>query len=345
MITDDTLREGLQTPGISFTIEEKLKLAKIISESGVKRALVSYPSAHRSEVEITEKIVKENLFSEIYALGRTVISDVDTIAETGANISLHLPFRLENLDKVKDAIAYASRKDRKLEVAVVDVMHHSDKEILDLVRMVSDAGADVVQLPDTTGSGFPARIRSVVRLVKSIFDIEVEVHCHNDIGGAVSNTIAGIEAGAEFADATIFGMGERNGIADTASLVSLLETQDIATEIDLVKLEKAYDAVLQLILDKIGYDFFIDSRPVYGKNTVINTAGTHAAFSDVFSGGGVSVNVYTGKAMIREVLESRGRHINEKSLPELVSLIKDEAVSSGRALSIEKILKMAEEFQ
>jgi 2-isopropylmalate synthase len=345
MITDDTLREGLQTPGISFTMEEKLKLAKIISESGVKRALVSYPSAHRSEVEVTERIVKEKLFSETYALGRTMTSDIDTIAETGANISLHLPFRLENLDKVKEAIIYASKKNRKLEVAVVDVIHHSDKEILDLVRMVSEAGADVVQLPDTTGSGYPARMRSIIRLVKSIFDVEVEVHCHNDIGGSISNTIAGIEAGAEYADSTIFGMGERNGIADTASLVSLLEAQDIATEIDLVRLEKAYDSMLELILEKIGYDFFIANRPVYGKNTVINTAGTHAAFSDVFSGGGVSVNVYTGKAMIREILESRGKHVDDKSLPALVDLIKDEAVSSGRTVTIEKILKMAEEFQ
>ncbi len=345
MITDDTLREGLQTPGISFTIEEKLELAKIISQSGVKRALVSYPSAHRSEVEVTERIVKGKFFSETYALGRTLISDIDTIVGTGANISLHLPFRLENLDKVKEAITYASRMDRKLEVAVVDVIHHSDKEILDLVRMVSEAGAEVIQLPDTTGSGFPARMRSIIRLVKSIFDVEIEVHCHNDLGGAISNTIAGIEAGAEFADSTIYGIGERNGIADTASLVSLLEAQDLSTGIDLVKLEKAYDGVLELILKKIGYDFFVANRPVYGKNTAINTAGTHAAFSDVFSGGGVSVNVYTGKAMIREILESKGRHVDDKSLPALVNLIKDEAVSSGRAVTTEKIMKMAEEFQ
>ena len=345
MITDDTLREGLQTPGISFTTEEKLNLARIISESGVKRALVAYPSAHSSEVEVTEKIVKERLFSETYALGRTVISDIDTIVDTGANISLHLPFRLENLHKVKEAINYASRKDRKLEVAVVDVIHHSDKEILDLVRMVSEAGADVIQLPDTTGSGFPARMRSIIRLVKSIFDVEVEIHCHNDMGGAISNTIAGIEAGAEFADTTIFGMGERNGIADTASLVSLLEAQDIATEVDLVKLENAYNSMMKLILEKIGYDFFVDNRPVYGKNTVINTAGTHAAFSDVFKGGGFSVNVYTGKAMIRDILESNGRSLDEESLHKLVKLIKDEAVNTGRTVGPEKILKMSEEFQ
>lgn len=345
MITDDTLREGLQTPGISFTVEEKMELARIIAQAGVWRALVSYPSAHKSEIEVTEKIVREKIFRETFALGRTLTADIDTIYETGSNISLHLPFRLDNLDKVKDAIKYASKKGRTLEVAVVDIIHHSDKEILDLVRMVTEAGADVVQLPDTTGSGFPSRIREIIGQVTSNFDVEIEVHCHNDLGGAVSNTIAGIEAGAQYADTTIYGIGERNGIADTVSLVSLLQTQNKATEIDTVKLKKAYERMLELILDKIGYNFFIDNRPVYGKNTLTNTAGTHAAFSDVFTGSEVSVNVYTGKAMIRGLLESKGKKVDDESLAAIVNIIKDEAAGTGRTLTVERIMKIAEEIQ
>lgn len=344
MITDDTLREGLQTPGISFTVEEKLKLAQMISEAGIRRALVSYPSAHKSEYSVTKEIVRKKLFEDTFALGRTVISDIDSIFSTGANISLHLPFKLENLDKVKEAIKYASRKERKLEVAVVDVINHPEKEILDVVRMVVEAGAHVIQLPDTTGSGSPSRIRSIIRGVKSVFDVEIEVHCHNDMGGAIASTLAGIEAGAEYADATILGIGERNGISDTASLVSLLEEQEIQTGVDLSNLRKVYDAVLNLILKKIGYDFFLDNRPVYGKNTLINTAGTHAAYSDVFTGQGVSVNVYTGRSMIRDILRSHNVSLSEDSLGKLVSQIKDEAVSTGNIVKVDRIIKISEEY-
>ncbi|MCL4341980.1 MAG: hypothetical protein M1431_07800, partial [Candidatus Thermoplasmatota archaeon] len=170
MITDDTLREGLQTPGISYSIDEKLKLARLLSEAGIRRALVAYPSAHSSEFYAAKRIVELGFFPETFALGRTVPSDIDAICETGSNISLHLPFRLEKLDQVADAIRYASKKGRTLEVAVVDVIHHTDKEIMDLTRMVVDAGANVVQLPDTTGTGNPSRIRSIIRMVKSVFD-------------------------------------------------------------------------------------------------------------------------------------------------------------------------------
>lgn len=344
MITDDTLREGLQTPGLSFTRDEKLRLARVISEAGVRRALVSYPSAHISESTVTEEIVRAKLFQETFALGRTVVSDIDAIVETGANISLHLPFRLENLDKVREAINYASKKGRKVEIAVVDVINHPENEILDVVRMVVEAGADVVQLPDTTGSGSPTRLRSIIRQVKSVFDVEIEVHCHNDRGGAVANTLAGIEVGAEYADATVLGIGERNGIADLASLVSLLEAQGIQTGVDLPKLRNAYDKVLDLVLNKIGNDFFTDNRPVYGRNTMINTAGTHAAYSDVFNAHGVSVNVYTGKAMIKNILKSHGKSLSDDSLAKLVEMIKDEAVSTGKTVTVDRIIKMSEEL-
>ncbi len=344
MITDDTLREGLQTPGLSYTVEEKLRLARMLSEAGIKRALVAYPSAHSSEFNTARKIVESGLFSQTFALGRTVISDIDSIFDTGSNISLHFPFRREKLDQVAEAIKYASRKGRVLEVAVVDIIHHTDREIMDLTRMVVNAGADVVQLPDTTGTGNPERIRSIMRMVKGSFDVDVEVHCHNDLGGSVANTLAGYEAGADHLDTTVLGIGERNGIADLASVTSLLRSQGIDTGVRIEKIKAVYDYMTDLILEKIGPDFFLDNRPVFGKNTGINTAGTHAAYSDVFSGSGVSVNVYTGKAMIRDILQKSGVDVPEEKLPLVVEEVKNESVETGRTITVDRILKIAGEF-
>ncbi|MGC8609489.1 MAG: hypothetical protein ACP5UV_06445, partial [Thermoplasmata archaeon] len=92
MIVEDTLREGLQTPGFAYTVDEKIIMAKELASAGIKRALVSYPPAHLSEYEVTKRIIDDHIFDEVYGLGRTVKEDVDMIAETGANISLHLPF-------------------------------------------------------------------------------------------------------------------------------------------------------------------------------------------------------------------------------------------------------------
>ena len=134
-ISDDTLREGLQAPGIAFTRSEKLKLASLVSAAGIKRALVSYPSAHVSEVEVTKEIVRANYFNEVFGLGRTLKEDVDTIYSTGANIALHLPFIIERLGEIEEVIRYASNSDRIVEVALVDVVQYSTEDLVSFINL------------------------------------------------------------------------------------------------------------------------------------------------------------------------------------------------------------------
>ena len=344
MITDDTLREGLQTPGISFTFNEKLKIATMLHAAGIRRGLVAYPSAHSSEVEITRKIVEERLFDETYGLGRTVKKDIDLIESTGANISLHLPFHLDGLDEIVEAVRYASRKGKLVEVAVVDIVQFSENELVKISKKISDAGADVIQLPDTRGSATPRKMKSLISSVIRNLDARVEVHCHNDHGGAVANSVAGAEVGADYVDTTIYGLGERNGIADTVSTISLLRDEGFGIDVNLKELGKLYEYLLELIFQKIGPTLFVNNFPVFGKNTTIHTAGTHAAFSSVFKGSNFSVNVYTGRSMIRNILDANGIQLEDIKLEKLVNRIKNNAVESGRAVSIKEIVKMSEEI-
>ena len=340
MIKDDTLREGLQAPGMAFTIEEKLKLASLLKGAGIKSALVSYPSAHESEVAVTKKIVEQNIFDEVFALGRTTRGDVDTILRTGANIALHLPFKIDDISSVYDAVKYASNSGKKVEVAIVDVIDFSLEDIEKLVRGLRENGADVIQLPDTMGKGTPEKIRRVVNFVRGITDAEIEVHCHNDSGSSIANALAGIEAGADHVDTTIFGIGERNGISDTASLVSVLSSMDVPTGIIVPKLMAVYDYLKALIVEKIGIGFFADNFPMYGKNVKIHTAGTHAAFGDVFVGNNFSVNVYTGRNMLKNILRSEGLAVDEGKLKVLMDLAKGRSVESGKPISLIELKKM-----
>ncbi len=344
MITDDTLREGLQTPGFSFTIDEKLKMAEILGNSGITRALVSYPSAHISEEEITRKIVERNYFKEVFGLGRTLELDIDKIYSTGANISLHLPFTLEDMDSILKAVRYASSKGRIVEVGLVDVTRFTDKELISLATKVSEAGADVIQLPDTKGLATPSRMRNIVELVKKNVSSMLEVHCHNDNGSSVANALAGIEAGADYVDCSIFGIGERNGITDLASIVSILELEGQKTGVNIKSLLKCYDFLHDLILEKIGPSLFDANFPVFGENTSVHTAGTHAASSRVFTGSKYSINVYTGKHMIKNILRTLNIDIPDDMLTKLVGMIKDISVSTGKSVNVEQISKMCREL-
>jgi 2-isopropylmalate synthase len=344
MITDDTLREGMQAPGMAFTVDEKVKIAKIISTCGIKRALVAYPPAHVSEVRATERILADHIFPETFALGRAMREDVDSIAETGSNISLHLPFRMEKLDEAIDAVKYASTKGRIVEVAVVDVMKNDIRDIIRIARLVSQAGADVVQLPDTTGTGSPKKIRSLFSEAKASLDVEIEAHCHNDMGAALANSYAALEGGADHIDATVYGIGERNGITDLASLSAILESEGISTGIKESAVREAYKQILDVILIKAGERFFVRNFPSVGENVSTNTAGTHVAFSDIFTASGMNFNVYAGKSMIRRVLDFSGMKADDQEVRNLLYAVKDRSADEGKCVKVDEILKMAGEI-
>ncbi|MCL4334145.1 MAG: hypothetical protein M1290_00775 [Candidatus Thermoplasmatota archaeon] len=340
IITDDTLREGLQTPGIAFTRFEKLKLASLISAAGVKRALVSYPSAHVSEVEVTREIVKANYFKETFGLGRTLKDDVDTIYSTGANIALHLPFTNERLDEIEEVIRYASNLDRIVEVALIDVVRYSTEDLFRIMKKIIESGADVIQVPDTMGTASPKSMKETIKRIKKNFQVEIEIHCHNDFGGAVANSISAIEAGAEILDASVLGLGERNGIADLGSVNALLKKEGYNTEINEYNLKVLYDYVIELVMSKVGSDHFLNSFPVFGKNVDISTAGTHAASPGVFESKNYSVNVYTGRAMVKQILKSEGIIIDDESLSKLVKRVKDLSADTGKAITRKEIIEM-----
>ncbi|MEM0150646.1 MAG: hypothetical protein QXT18_02485 [Thermoplasmata archaeon] len=340
MLVDDTLREGLQSPGMSFKIEEKLKLAELISKTGIKTAIVSYPSAHSSEIIVTKEILKRKYFSEVFALGRTIIEDIDIIYDSGANISLHLPFEIKNSEKIFEAIKYASKKGKLLEVGLVNITEYNETDLIKLAKKIEENGADRIQIADTLGSATPKFIYKIIKGLKEQVSIPINVHCHNDVGLAVTNAISAIDAGANFVDTTIFGIGERNGIVDTITLSTLLMKEGYSIRIDTDALLKAYEYLESLIYEKIGNISFLNNFPIYGKNTRISTAGTHAAFEKVFKKNEYSINVYTGRNMIKNILQNNNIKIDEQKLATLVKKIKDVVVETGKALNENDIINM-----
>jgi len=343
-LIDDTLREGLQSPGISFKIEEKLKIAELLGKAGIESAVVSYPSAHWSEKKITQEIINKKYLKNVYGLGRAIKKDIDEIFNTGAHIALHLPFKYDNLDNVIEDIKYSLKKDELTTVALVDVVTNKSL-ILDILKKLDEIGLKKVQLPDTTGNANPKFMRDLIKeAMKSIKNnIDIEVHCHNDYGLSVSNCLAAIEEGASSVSVTVYGIGERNGIADLYVMYNALKKEGYKLDLVEERLLDLYEYVGELILNKIGYKFFFYNFPIVGINTKTMTAGTHASFLSVFSQDIFSVNVYAGRSLIKKILEKYGVSLNEEKLNSLVEIVKNISVNEGRALTYDEVLKLSKE--
>lgn len=331
----------MQAPGIAFSPSEKLNLAESISKCGIQRILFSYPSAHHTESETLKELCNRKLFREAYGLGRAIRKDIDLIYATGAHISLHFPFKYDSLDEVYDSVRYAVSLGRKVEISVVDITQYETGKLMKIVNNLAALGVDAIQLPDTMGRATPRLVYNVVKEAKKQKDALIEVHCHNDRGLSLANAIAGMEAGADHVDATFLGIGERNGITDMLSLCRVSEEYGLEEKINLKSVEDFSRKFCDLILQKAGNNFFTNNIPNIGQNTEVHTAGTHAAFSQVFSGSHYSINVYTGRSMLENILKNGGLTLEKDKMFILMERVKDRSAAEGRVIGTQEVLEEA----
>ncbi|MHB1470386.1 MAG: hypothetical protein ACYCSA_01840 [Thermoplasmataceae archaeon] len=344
MITDDTLREGMQAPGMSFSIEEKKQLSRKIADCGIERILLSYPPAHKSEWEIAKYVSSKNIFKRVYGLGRAIRKDIDNIYSTGCHISLHFPFVYDDLEDVFEAIKYAVSIDPYTEVSVVDITQYKLNDLVKIIMRLSDIGVETIQLPDTMGKSRPRSIGEIVREAKKTSDSKIEVHCHNDQGFSLANAIAGIESGADFVDTTFLGIGERNGITDALSMAQYLMDNGFMDKTSLERMRKLSEEIRDIVVKKAGISFFMNNIPNIGNNIITHTAGTHAAFSGVFGGENFSVNAYTGRSMIKRILASYKLDLGEEKLSRLMDTLKTRSSDEGRVIPTDEIIEEARKY-
>jgi 2-isopropylmalate synthase len=316
-----------------------LTIFDLLSKAGIKRFVAGYPSAHRSESEALSLMVKKKIGS-VFGLGRTLRRDVDAIYETGANIALHLPFHSYDLSEICDVIRYADRKGRDLEVALVDISSYEPTEATRIARAIFESGADVLQIADTTGKCAPKKFYEYVKKIRQTTGAkDISVHCHNDLGLAEINSYEGIRAGATIASTCVFGLGERNGIADLARLASAFSTDGYLTRITVDNLRAAYDYLSKILYKKTGIQLMDDRIPIFGSSLGQVTAGTHARES-TFRFDSANLNVYCGKNLIRSVLSKFIHEIDEKALTLVVERIKDKSSTVGLCVKDEDALEI-----
>lgn len=235
-IADCTLRDGEQQAGIVFTAQDKIDIARALDDAGVHEIEAGTPAVSSDDFEAVSAIAQMGLKARVSALSRARASEIAQVAQTGAwAVRLSLPIgdlqrtkklRLSNADYL--ALAIEMTETAKANgLAVIFSPFDTTRADEDFLREVLGElsrrqTVDRVRLVDTVGVGTPGMIRHLVRLMRESCDMELEIHCHDDFGLAVANTIAGALAGAEHLSVTVNGLGERSGNAALEEVVVAL---------------------------------------------------------------------------------------------------------------------------
>ncbi|MCP8310420.1 MAG: 2-isopropylmalate synthase [Candidatus Methylarchaceae archaeon HK01B] len=284
-LLDSTLREGEQSPGVSFTVHQSLQIAWMLDYFGVNAIEIS-PIVSPSHKESCRRIVKAGLGADIIVHVRALPKDIDVALDCDARwiamyhsvSDIHLKYKLrvsreETIRRAVGAVEYAKSHGLRLRFTMEDASR-SDPEFLNRIcKEVAEAGADRIGLPDTLGILRPQGMYNLVRAVREVVDTPLDVHCHNDLGLATANSLAGIEAGADQIHVTINGLGERVGIAPLAEVVMALKL------IYRKKMKVKQDLLSELsnLIERYTGVRTPESKPIVGENAYKHKAGTHVA--------------------------------------------------------------------
>ena len=294
-IFDTTLRDGEQSPGASMNTAEKLRLATQLESLGVDTIEAGFPAASDGDFEAVAEIARKIKTAEVAALARTSVGDINRAWEAIqsaakpkihtfiATSDIHLEYKLrmsrdEVVQEAVNAVSYAKTLTPEVEFSAEDGSR-SDRDFLCKVfEAAINAGATVINLPDTVGYAVPHEFAELVTYVRkhtpNIDRAVLSVHCHNDLGLATANTLAAIDAGARQAEVTINGIGERAGNTSLEEVVMATETRPNVFALNTrIKTELIYP--ISRLVSMITGIIVQPNKAIVGANAFAHEAGIH----------------------------------------------------------------------
>jgi 2-isopropylmalate synthase len=298
---DATLRDGMGGGGLTLTAEEKLRVVHALDELGVQLIEAGFPSSNPKEQQLFELLASERLSSaEIVAFGMTRRRGVDAADDDGLRVLaecfapvctlvgkasiLHVEkvvrvSREENLAMIGESVAFLVAHGKRV---LLDAEHFFDGfqldagYSLDCLRAALDAGAERVVLCDTNGGSLPPQIRTALAVVREALPgAPLGIHCHDDSGCAVANTLTAVEAGATQVQGTVNGIGERTG---NANLITIIADLQLKMGVELLAPERlARLTETAHFLDELLNRAPNPAQPYVGKHAFAHKAGLHAA--------------------------------------------------------------------
>jgi methanogen homocitrate synthase len=365
-IHDATLRDGEQTPGVVMDVKDKIAIAEKLAEVGVERIEAGMPAVSDMDFEAIKQISKLGLKSKIYSFARAVNADVDKALECGCHgVIIEVPIGYPKLKyqfkwtwedvlrKSVDVVNYAKKQGLHTVYFPYDTTRVREDDFENvLTRMMQDAPPDAIGVVDTMGCALPEAIKYMVRWVKRLTNLPVEVHTHNDFGMAVATELAGVEAGASCVHSCANGLGERTGNAALEELmVALHVLYGYDKQYRLDKLPELGDLVRRITGLPIAAN-----KPILGSRNFTRESGigvdlvvkeplamfgTHPALTG--RSGEVVLGKKSGKASITYNLEKLGYEVaDDAAINEMLRQVKDKGIAKRGLVTDEEFRKIAD---
>jgi len=348
-VFDTTLRDGEQTPGIAFTFEQKLGIARQLSGIGVHVIEAGFPASSKAENETVTAIKKLGLEAKICGLARSVKTDVDACLDCDVDmVHVFIPTsdiqrintinksREEVLEITDDIIHYIREHTSQCMFSAMDATRTEWDYLIEVFRTAAHAGATIINVPDTVGIISPSGMKTLVTRIAQEVDCPIDVHCHNDFGLAVANTIAAVEAGASQVQVTVNGLGERAGNADLAQTVMIMESMyRIKTGIRKERLVET-----SRLISRFSGIGITPTQPVVGENVFSHESGIHSH--------GVIKNSATFEPgiMTPEMVGHRrrltlGKHVGRHAVRQMLTDVHVEPNDAQLDIIVEKVKSIA----
>jgi isopropylmalate/homocitrate/citramalate synthase len=366
-IHDATLRDGEQTPGVVFSVADKVAIAEALAAVGVDRIEAGMPAVSDDDFEAIKQIAGLGLTSKIYTFVRAMAADIDKSLECGARgVILEIPIGYPKLlwqfkwtwedvlKKSVEVVRYAKAHDLEVVYFPYDTTRAREEDLTNLLtRLVQDAPPDSVGIVDTMGCVLPDAMKYLVKLVKRVTNgLPVEVHTHNDFGMAVATELAGVEAGAEVVHSCANGLGERTGNAALEELIVALHVlYGYETQYRLDRLPE-----LGALVSRLSNRPIPVNKPILGAHNFTRESGigvdlvvkkplamfgTHPALTG--RSGEVVLGKKSGKASITYALEQLGIvGAGDEAVGEMLRIVKERSIAKRALVTLEEFREIAE---
>jgi 2-isopropylmalate synthase len=350
-IFDTTLRDGEQSPGFSMNTEEKVRMARQLAKLGVDVIEAGFPIASKGDLEAVQAVAKEVRDVPVAALARAKQQDVDAAIEALkpaaeprlhvflATSDLHLKAKLnmtreQAVEAIGSMVKYGRKHVAEVEFSAEDAGRTDIEYLCEVCRVAAEAGATVLNLPDTVGYAVPEEYGEMFRKVREHLNgnshVTLSAHCHDDLGLAVANSLAAVRAGVRQIECTVNGIGERAGNASLEEVVVALAVRKESFGVTTgIRLEQLFPA--SRMLTEITGAQVAPNKAVVGANAFAHEAGIHQdgiiknpLTYEIISPETVGVpsrslvvGKHSGRHALRETLRNLGYEPNDAELAEV----------------------------
>jgi isopropylmalate/homocitrate/citramalate synthase len=365
-IHDATLRDGEQTPGVVMSVAEKIAIAEKLDEIGVDRIEAGMPAVSEQDFQAIKEISRLGLKAKIYTFARAINADIDKAIECGCHgVIVEVPIGYPKLkyqfkwtweDVLKKSVGvinYAKSRGMHVVYFPYDTTRARQEDLTNLLTgIMQEAPPDSIGVVDTMGCILPEAMKFMVRMVKKLTNLPVEVHTHNDFGLAVATELAGVEAGAEVVHSCANGLGERTGNAALEELIVALHVlYGYDTHYNLARLPELGELVSRISRFPIAAN-----KPILGDRNFTRESGigvdlvvkeplamfgTHPALTG--RRGEVVLGKKSGKLSITYNLEQLGiTDADDEAVGEMLKRVKDKGIKKRGLLTQEEFREIVD---